>query len=162
MEKDTSKAKIWNRIIKKFNEARLRYVLVGGAALVIYGLPRSTIDIDIYVPAKKEILQKLFRLADELKLQSAQKSILNISHLPNLFADQWICFSYKGQDILDVFLAKDDEFQRLYTHSEIKKDKTISVRVASLGDIVIMKKGSKRPVDLADISLIKEARDIIK
>ena len=134
------------------------YVLVGGAALVIHGLPRSTLDIDIYVPAKEDVLNKLFNIADSLGLQSEQRSILTISHSPKLFVDQWICFSYKGQDILDVFLSGKKEFEKLYSSSEQKKDKTVSIRVASLKDIASMKKKSGRPIDLADIEFIKEAK----
>ena len=125
--------------------------------MVIHGLPRSTLDIDIYVPAKKEALNKLFEIADSLNLQSEQRAILAISGSPDLFADQWICFSYMGQDILDVFLSGEKEFKKLYANSEQKRDKTITVRVASLDDIKAMKRRTGRPVDLSDLEFIREA-----
>lgn len=158
MAKDISDPKIWHKIIDKLNKEKLNYVLVGGAALVIHGLPRSTLDIDIYVPAKEEVLIKVCKIADSLKLKTEQKSVLAISHLPNLFVGQWICFSYKGRDILDVFFAGEKEFDKLYADSELKKDETATIRVASLKDIAAMKKMSSRPIDLADIEFIKEAR----
>lgn len=160
MGKNTLEPEIWRNIIDKFNREKLDYVLVGAAALVVYGLPRSTLDIDIYIPAKEQTLNKLFQLASSLGLKSEQKAILNIAHSPKLFANQWICFSYKGQDVLDVFLAADDEFKRLQKNSELKQDKVISIRVASLKDIEAMKKASGRPIDLADLELIKEAKKI--
>lgn len=160
MQKDTSLPKIWKKIIKKLNAERLEYFLVGAAALVIYGFPRSTLDIDIYVKAQKEALHKLFKIAESLGLQSEQKSILKVSHSPNLFAGQWICFSSKGQDILDVFLADGKEFSSFYKNSRTKKDKNISIRIASLDDIIAMKKALGRKQDLADIELIKEAQKI--
>jgi len=156
MAKNTSGIQIWHKIIKGLNKARIDYVLVGAAALVIHGLPRSTLDLDIYVPAKENILNKLFKIADTLGLQSGQKAILKISHSPKLFTGQWICFSHKGQDILDVFLANKGDFKRLYKNSKLKKDKKISIRVASLHDIAAMKKASGRPIDLSDLDLIKE------
>lgn len=157
MAKNTSAPEIWRKIIDRFDKAKLNYVLVGGAALAIHGLPRSTLDIDIYVPAKTEILNKLFEITDSLGLRSEQKTILTISNSPNLFLGQWICFSYKGQDILDVFLAAEKEFDKLYADSEQKKDKTITIRVASLKALATMKKKSGRPIDLADLKFIKEA-----
>lgn len=162
MAKNTSDPEIWHKIINKFNETRLSYVLVGGAALVIHGLPRSTLDIDIYVPAKEEALNKLFKIADSLGLKTKQKNILAISHLPNLFVDQWICFSYEGQDILDIFLASEKEFNKLYANSEQRKDSTATIRIASLKDIELMKKESARLIDLADLKLIKEVKKIKK
>lgn len=160
MAKNTSPRTIpiWHKIIDKLNKARLRYVLVGGAALIIHGLPRSTLDIDIYVPAREDILNKLFQIAASLGLKSGQKAILNISHLPKMFVNQWVCFSYKGQDILDVFLASENEFKKLHNKSELKKDKKISIRVACLDDIASMKKRSARSADLADLTLIKEVK----
>lgn len=158
MAKNTLDPKIWHKIINKLNNEGLDYVLVGGAALVIHGLPRSTLDIDIYVPAKKEVLNKLFKIADYLGLQSEQRTIVKISHLPELFVDQWICFSYKGQDILDVFLSGEKEFNKLYSNSEEKRDKTTTIRVASLKDIESIKRRSGRPIDLADVKFIKESR----
>jgi hypothetical protein len=158
MVRSISEPKIWHRIINKFNALRLNYVLVGGAALVIHGLPRSTLDIDIYVPAKEDTLKKLFKIADTLGLESEQKAILAISHSPALFVGQWLCFSYAGQDILDVFLAEEKEFNRLYARAEQKKDQTTRIRVASLKDIKLMKKESGRPIDLADLKFIEEAK----
>lgn len=92
---------IWHKIIKELNKAKLSYVMVGAAALVIHGFPRSTLDIDIYVPAKESILKKLFKITHALGLKGEQRAILKISHSPELFTGQWICFSCEGQDILD-------------------------------------------------------------
>lgn len=156
MTKNISNPNIWNKIIKEFNKKKLKYILVGAAALTIHGLPRSTLDIDIYIPARGKTLDKLFKITNSLGLHSEQKSILNLIHSPALFANQWICFSHRGQDILDVFLSKEKEFNKLYKHSKIKKDKTLSIRVASLNDIKKMKKESGRAIDLADLKLIKE------
>ena len=158
MAKNISNPQIWHKIINKFNELKFKYVIVGAAALVIHGLPRSTLDVDVYIPAKGENLDKLFAIADSLGLQTEQKAILNITHSPNLFTNQWLCFSYKGQDVLDVFLADEKEFNKIYKNSERKKDKSIAIRVASLKDIKAMKKACGRPIDIADIKLIEEAQ----
>lgn len=158
MAKNISGIKIWHEIIKGLNKAKVDYVLVGAAALVVHGLPRSTLDLDIYVPAKEDSLDKVFKATDTLGLQSKQRAIINIRHSPGLFANQWICFSYNGQDILDVFFADKNDFNKLYKNSKLKKDKNISIRVASLKDITAMKKASGRPIDLSDLQLIKELK----
>lgn len=156
MTKNILTSQIWHKIIKELSKVKVSYVLVGAAALVIHGFPRSTLDLDIYVPAEENTLNKLFKIADTLGLQSKQRAILKIGHSPKLFTGQWVCFSYKGQDVLDVFFANKDEFNKLYKNSEVKKDKKISIRVASLHDIAVMKKASGRPIDLSDLDSIKE------
>jgi len=158
MAKSTSGPQIWHKIIDAFHRKKLKYVLVGAGALVIHGLPRSTLDIDIYIPATKNYLIKLFAIAGSLGLSSKQKTILGIAHLPRLFVNQWLCFSYEGQDILDIFLAPEHEFNKLYKNSERKKDKTLTVQVASLNDLEKMKKAAGRAIDIVDLKLIAEAK----
>jgi hypothetical protein len=160
MARHTSKKQIWDKILKRINKNRLDYILVGAAAMAVYGIPRTTLDIDIYIAANKGALKRLFKFAAGLGLQTKQKDILSIKVSPKLLAGQWICFSYRGQDILDVFLAPEDEFKALKRNSELKQDKTLSLRVAALEDIVKMKKASGRPIDLTDIRLIEESRKI--
>ncbi len=128
--------------------------------MAVHGIPRSTLDIDIYIAARAEALNKLFKATGALRFRSEQKDIISVAHSPKLFANQWLCFSYKGQDVLDVFLAGEDEFNKLFKNSELRQDKNISIRVASLKDIIALKKASGRSVDLADIELIKEAKKI--
>lgn len=159
MAKDTSRKQIWDSIFQKLNKSGLDYLLVGAAAMAVYGIPRSTLDIDIYIAAKKETLSKLFSFAADLGLRTKQKDILTIQDSPRSFAGQWICFSYQGRDVLDVFLAPEDEFKDLMKNSKLKHDKTLSLRVAALKDIVKMKKASGRPIDLADIRLIVETKN---
>ena len=124
--------------------------------MAIYGIPRSTLDIDIYLAARKGILSKLFKFAADLGLQTRQKDILAIKDSPKLFSGQWICFSYQGYEILDVFLAPEREFRQLKKNINLKRDKDLSIRVAALEDIVKMKKTSGRATDRADIKLIEE------
>lgn len=160
MENDILKPEILHKIIGSFNKNKLDYVLVGGAALVVHGIPRGTLDIDVYIVAKVETVNKLFKITEALGLKSKQRAILAIAHSSKLIANQWISFSYGGKDILDVFLAEQKEFEKIFKDAKLKRDKDISIKVASLEDIELMKKASGRPVDIADIELIKETRKI--
>ena len=78
MAKNISGIKIWHEIIKGLNKTKVDYVLVGAAALVVHGLPRSTLDLDIYVPAKEVSMDRLFKTADTLGLQTKQRDILKL------------------------------------------------------------------------------------
>lgn len=160
MENNILKPEILHKIIGSFNKNKLDYVLVGGAALVVHGIPRGTLDIDVYIVAKAETVNKLFKITEALGLKSKQRAILAIAHSSKLIANQWISFSYGGKDILDVFLAEQKEFEKIFKDAKLKRDKDISIKVASLEDIELMKKASGRPVDIADIELIKEAKKI--
>lgn len=156
MEKNILGNEIWNKLIKAFSDEGLDYVLVGGAALAIHGLPRSTIDIDIFIESKEENVKKIFKIADKLGLVTEQKDILKLVNSPNVIIGQWICFTYEEQDILDVYFTDNKEFNELKKNTIKKHDKTVSVTVVSLETLQKMKNKSKRPIDLADIELIKD------
>lgn len=158
MAKNTSKKQIWDKFLSRLNKSGFDYILVGAAAMTVYGIPRSTMDIDIYIAARTEVLNKLFKFAADLKLQTKQRDILSIKDSPKLFAGQWICFSYQGQDVLDVFLAPEDKFKKLWKNSKLRRDRNLLLRVAALEDIVRMKRISGRPIDLTDIKLIEETK----
>lgn len=154
--------KVIKKIIQGLNKEKIKYVLVGGSALVVHGIPRSTLDIDIYIVAKEKNIKKIFNMASCLGMRSEQEAILSISSQSKLISGQWLCFSYENQDILDVYLANEKEFEKVYVSSEIKKDEALSIRVASLDGLEKMKKKSGRPVDLADVEFIREAKKLQK
>ena len=40
-------------ILKELAKGKIPFIIVGGAAIALHGIPRSTLDIDIIVPAEK-------------------------------------------------------------------------------------------------------------
>ncbi len=162
MAKNITQSQIWHKILRHLNKQGLDYVLVGGAALVVHGIPRSTVDMDVYVHAEESVLARLFQMAKVLGLKCEQAAIRKIERFPELFVDQWICFSYRNQDVLDVYFAPRVILERLLKHSTVKRDKKLSIRVASLDDMAAMKKAAGKPIDIADLRLIEEAKKLGK
>ena len=160
MAGDILKTPIWRDIITRFNKAGVDYVLVGAAALVVHGLPRSTVDIDIYVPARGGVLKKIFEICTGLRLQSEQSSVVMLASRPNLFSEQWICFTQDGEPLLDVYFAPTRLFEKLRKHAQWKGDDRFRVLVASLNDVAAMNMVSNRPVDQADLAMIKKAKQL--
>ncbi len=39
-------------IIKLFNREKVRYLVIGGQAVRLFGMPRFSMDWDIYIPGK--------------------------------------------------------------------------------------------------------------
>ena len=160
MARDISKTPIWHDIIARLNKARVDYVLVGASALVVHGLPRSTVDIDIYVPAKEDVLKEIFEICAGLRLESEQSAVVTLASRPDLFSDRWICFTQAGEPVLDVYFAPARLFAKLRRHARWKGDDQFKVLVASLNDIAAMKMASNRPVDQADLAMIKKAKQL--
>jgi hypothetical protein len=44
----------FKRLLKSFNAEQVRYLLVGGYAVILHGYPRSTIDLDLWVEPSED------------------------------------------------------------------------------------------------------------
>ena len=151
------------KIFKNLFKENVPYVIIGGMAMVFHGIPRTTLDIDIIVSANKKVLIKLFSILKKNGLKIMEKNILKLLERPDLIAGQWITFSdEKDREIIDVFLEDENEFEKIFKKAERKKGNNTVFYVAPLQIIKKMKTISNRPIDIADIVLIKERLDLDK
>ncbi|MCK4248728.1 MAG: hypothetical protein KAV18_05825 [Candidatus Omnitrophica bacterium] len=152
-----------NKIFKLFAAYKIPYFIIGGAALALHGIPRNTLDVDIMIPASKETLINLFKAAQKSGLKLQQVNIVSLVDKPKLLIGQWLTFEdKKKRQLLDVFLEKESCFKSIYKRSISYVLNKINFQVVSLKDLEKMKKDSGRPIDLADLALIKELKKIKK
>jgi hypothetical protein len=67
--------KLLENIAKALNVYEIPYMIIGGQAVLLYGEPRLTKDIDITVGVDTEALEKLERIAKGLGLKILVKDI---------------------------------------------------------------------------------------
>src|SRR5580658_10151730 len=49
----------------------VRYVVIGGIAAIIHGVPRTTFDLDLLIEASQENAERLLRALEEAKIGTA-------------------------------------------------------------------------------------------
>lgn len=140
------------RLYKSLNKHRVRYLIIGGVAAIIYGVPRSTLDVDILIdPTLKnaELLLKALKEADfgTASLTSPQKIVNNEL---TVFED------YMRVDIFTK--AKGLDFLKAWDRRVIKAIAGVSVKFASLKDIILSKKASKRDIDKEDLKILTQLK----
>ncbi len=147
----------WQKLLKNLIDSELEFFLVGGAGLVLHGLPRTTLDADIYIPANKKNFKVLFKLlCDDLSLTSENISLRHHYEQVQLFIGQWFSFANNDIDVIDVYLDDPNSFYEMLTKCDKIEFKDNYITVLSLEEIKKMKKAVGRPLDLADIALIDE------
>lgn len=52
-------------VFASFQKHQVRYLVIGGIAVVVYGVPRATFDLDIIIEANKENAQRLLDAMSE-------------------------------------------------------------------------------------------------
>ena len=151
------------KALDAFTRCQVPYVIVGGTALALHGIPRSTLDVDIVVPAQTETIVRVFKAAKSAGLESQQARILSLAQKPNLVIGQWVSFrDREKRELIDVFFEKEGQFNKLHKHSIERRGRETTFRIASLRDLEKMKEISGRPIDLADVALIQEIKKIKK
>ena len=150
--------------ILALNRAEVRYIVVGGLAVVLHGHPRLTVDLDLVVDLASEEARKT------VDVLSGSGMVPVVPVNPRGFADPetrrgWI--EDKGMQVLgfrhpqddlrrvDLFVEDVGDFERLWDDSVMIPLGSTPVRVASLPDLMEMKRTAGRAQDLADIEALQ-------
>lgn len=154
-------------ILEELYKNKVRYLIVGGLSVNLYGVPRVTQDIDIVIAMNKE---NILKLTSQL-VESGYVPRLPVS--PDDLADpdkvrDWIenknlkAFSfYHKKDnykVVDIVLVHPLDFEMSFKNRTVKKAKDIDVYLASIDDVIKMKEFSGRAQDLSDIEMLNKVR----
>jgi predicted nucleotidyltransferase len=142
-----------SRVVKCLDEHSVPYMLIGGQALLLYGIVRSTRDIDITLGIDSDSYSEIANICDELGLsilpEEPQKFANRTGTLP---AEEPNCH------IRIDFIFSFAPYERQAI--ERAQQKTLAgypVKFASSEDLIIFKMIAGRAVDLEDIkSIIKK------
>ena len=136
------------RILKMLYDCKIKYILVGGLAINLYGIPRTTIDVDIKANGfrfrqpidEKKLIDKEYRK----QLKEEKNVIVLTLENPN-----------NPLEVLDFFIDNPIDFNKAYSRKKILKVDDFEIYIASIEDIIEIKKISNRPIDISDIENLK-------
>jgi hypothetical protein len=136
-------------VFRSFQKHEVKYIVIGGIAAILHGVPRATFDLDILIEAKPDNAQRLLNalldaglgtaaltspvdvLANEITIFKDRVRLDVQTSTPGLrFADAWSCrktVEFQGQEFF--ILSKDD--------------------------LIRSKRAAGRPLDLEDARLLE-------
>jgi len=142
--------KILRRVASQLKKSSIPYMVIGGQAVLIYGEPRLTRDIDITLGIGVGELQRIKKVLHEMGLKVLVKN-------DRQFVERTMVLPTKDMEseirVDFIFSFSPYERQAIERARDIKVGRT-HVRFASLEDVVIHKVISGRPRDLEDIKSI--------
>ena len=145
---------------KKLSDNKVRYLICGGFAVNIYGIPRMTADIDLLLDFdKKNILdfEKIITSSNYKPiLPFALNSLLNLSQRKKLKTEKnFIAFSYynavSNSMNIDVIIDLPFLFTELWEQRVVRKAGDTEINLVSVEQLIKMKKYSGRMQDKQDI-----------
>jgi hypothetical protein len=138
--------------IKSLNEHDVRYLLVGGWAVGIYGNPRATKDIDFLIAIDDENIGKLQKALYKFGAPTVENKVFQ--EKGNVFR---IGRAPVQIDIINE--ASGIDFEDCYSRRNVIHDEEIVISTISREDLIKNKKASGRHRDLADVESFDEVQD---
>ncbi len=147
----------------------VRFVIVGGTATVLRGVPRMTADLDIVVDLSASNVSGLVVALTELGYRARPPVD------PHLLADPatraaWLAdkgmmaFSFwhpeRLLDAVDILYAGRLSYAELAKTADTIRVGELCLPVASSEDLITMKRDTGRPQDEADVDALQRLRDV--
>src|SRR5688500_15168004 len=143
------------RVLRAFQAAGLEYVLIGAAAMGFHGLVRATEDLDLFIRATPENIEKL-----RVALRAAYEDDPNISEISSAdLLGEYPAVRYVPPtcDLYFDVLTRLGEMATFDTiEVQVKELDGTQVRVASPAALYRLKKGTVRSQDQVDAAALRE------
>jgi len=155
----------FERIFRLLNEHDVRYVIIGGIAVILHGSPRLTADLDIAIDLEPVAAHRAIKALQEAGF---------IAEIPvdiRQFADEtvrrrWIvekqmkALSLHDRavppTVIDILAENPIAFDDLYRRAKEVSLDELTLRIASIPDLIALKRLSGRPEDLRDITELEK------
>jgi hypothetical protein len=141
-------------LFQYLNDSQAKYLLVGGYAVMHYGEPRYTKDIDIWVEASVENAQKVFPALVKFGAPLGDLSEKDFSE-PGFFYQMGL-----PPTRIDILMSLPGlNFEEAWKERESIVHEGLEVHVISRKDLIVNKKQVARPQDLLDVALLETNKD---
>ncbi len=156
-------------LFKKLYEQKVKYLICGGLAVNIYGIPRMTADIDLLVAFENENIKKFEKVIEELEFASVVpiqlNSLLDESERANMIEEKnLIAYSYYNKRAnfmnLDVLIDVPISFEGMWDVREERNIEDFKINIVSLDDLIRLKKYANRTQDQQDVLMLNKLQNI--
>jgi hypothetical protein len=155
-------------LFRALNEHQVRYLLVGGLAMNLHGVPRMTMDVDLILAMDEANLERFIDCAKSLALSPVAP--VPLSALKDVEQRrQWIeqkhmiAFALQpaspGAPTVDVLIAPAIDIAEAIGRSLNRQIKEIPVSLAAIEDMIALKTAAGRRQDYDDIEHLERLRD---
>jgi hypothetical protein len=154
-------------LLRSLELHRVRYVLVGGLAMNLLGVPRLTMDVDLVLALDDANVEAFLASARELGLKPAVPVAIeslkdpavrrewterrNMIAFPLVTADP-------GAPTVDVLISHPLDFEAAYARRELRRVADVDVGVASVADMIALKQDTGRRQDHDDVEHLRRLK----
>jgi len=136
-------------VFSSLQRNKVKYLVIGGIAAVLHGVPRATFDLDILIEATPENGQRLLDALLEAGLGTA-----GLTTAENLLAHEITIF--KDRVRIDVqTLTPGISFAISWQRREVMRYQEQEILVLSRADLIAYKRAAGREQDMEDVRILE-------
>jgi len=150
-------------VFRALGERRVRYAVAGGIALVLHGVVRLTVDLDIMLDLSQGNIEKFLAVMSDLCY--APKQHIKAEDLCDpMIRTQWkeeknmvVCSFYhsaKPMQVIDVFIEEQISFQEIEKEMVWFEAADVKIPAVSRKHLKQLKLLAQRPQDIADVEIL--------
>jgi len=137
------------RVFESFRSHEVKYLVIGGVAAILHGVPRTTLDLDILIEATLENAQRLLKAMKEGGLATAA-----MISPEELLAKEITIFRDRAR--IDVQTSTPGiDFGQAWTRRSEMTFRGVRLFVASKEDLIASKQAAGRITDFDDVRLLR-------
>ncbi|MFH1008062.1 MAG: nucleotidyltransferase [Candidatus Latescibacterota bacterium] len=145
----------FRELLNLFEKHDIRYLVVGGYAVMKYSEPRYTKDLDVWIATDPENANSVYIALKEFGAPLANLTATDFT--------QKDCFYQMGRPPLrvDIMMSIPGvEFEAAWKNRESVELDGLEIPFISRTDLILAKKASSRPQDKIDLEKLKEAEQL--
>lgn len=136
-------------VFKSFQQHDVKYLVIGGIAVILHGVPRATFDLDILIEATPDNVQNLLNA-----LLSADFGTASLTNVDDILANEITIFKDKVR--IDVQTSTPGiNFEDAWSSKDTMEYHGQLFHVVSREHLISSKRASARDVDLEDVRLLE-------
>jgi len=139
-------------VIDALEKEQVDYILIGGFAMVLYGMPRATQDIDIFIENREENIDRLQKALFNL---FNDKNVFEITH-SELNKNDVIRFGTEEGFYIDVLSKLGDAFSFEDLRYEETTVEDHKIKIATIDTLYKMKEKTLRAIDKSDLLFLEQ------
>lgn len=142
----------FKELLRIFKKYKIRYLIVGGYAVMKYSEPRFTKDIDVFIASDRENAESVF-----LALKEFGAPLENLA--PDDFTHEGYFYQMGRPPLrVDIMMSIPGlQFHKAWENREVFELEDLHIFFISRSDLIKAKEASGRPQDKIDLEKLKEA-----
>jgi len=159
---------MYESVFRALARHRVRYLVVGGIAVNLHGIPRFTKDLDLMIDLDRDNVLRFVKAMTKLRYRprvpvSAEDLASEEMRVKWIHDKGALVFTFQDPRPphlqVDVFLENPLDFKAAYRKRKLVRGADLALPVASSDDLIKMKQRANRAQDQADIAMLRKLED---